>query len=63
MSHEDREMTLEEWCGKLPNSHLVNRQLKELLHHRDTTIGLWATDRPDLLTDEEKKKCYLFEIR
>jgi len=27
---EDREMTLEEWCNKLPEFHLVNKQLREL---------------------------------
>jgi len=63
MSETKREMTLEEWCAKLPEHHLVNKQLKELLHHRDITIGLWATDRPDMLTNEEKEKCFLFEIR
>lgn len=25
-----REMTLDEWCAKLPSFHLVNRQLQEL---------------------------------
>lgn len=25
--NESREMTLREWCAKLPTSHLVNRQL------------------------------------
>ena len=24
---------------------------KELQHYRDTTVGLWATDRPDLIED------------
>lgn len=30
MSDCEREMTLEEWCNKLPKFHLVNKQLKEL---------------------------------
>ena len=34
----------------------------ELLHHKVSTVGLWATDRPDVLTEEEKAKCYLFRI-
>jgi len=29
----------------------VNEELKKLRHHRDTTVGLWATDRPDLVND------------
>ncbi len=34
--------------------------VKDLEHHRDTTIGLWATDRPDLIGDPKK---VLFEIK
>ena len=26
-----REMTLKEWCARLPENHLVNKQLKGLL--------------------------------
>lgn len=32
---------------------------KELQHHKDTTIGLWATDRPDLIEDP---KNIMFQI-
>lgn len=32
---------------------LVNR-LKNLEHHESTTVGLWATDRPDLVKDPNK---------
>ena len=39
------------------------RELQALKHHRDTTVGLWATDRPDLFTDEEKEKFHLFEVK
>jgi hypothetical protein len=39
------------------------KRIKELLHYQDTTINLWATDRPDLLTEEEKKKFHLFELK
>ena len=31
-----------------------------LRHNRDTTIGLFATDRPDLIKDDKK---VLFEIK
>jgi hypothetical protein len=44
----EREMTLVEWCGKLPNIHLANRQLNrledaffellDLLEHSDETM-------------------------
>lgn len=33
---------------------------KKLKHHYDTTVGLWATDRPDLVNDPKKM---LFEIK
>jgi hypothetical protein len=33
---------------------------KDLQHHKDTTVGLWATDRPDLIDDPKK---LLFEIK
>ncbi len=28
--------------------------IKKLQHDKDTTVGLWATDRPDLVIDEKK---------
>ncbi|KKM21203.1 hypothetical protein LCGC14_1637770, partial [marine sediment metagenome] len=31
-------------------------KIKELEHYRDTTLGLYATDRPDLVKDEHKAK-------
>lgn len=36
--------------------------LKSLMHHRDTTIGLWATDRPELFDAYPELKALLFEI-
>jgi len=27
---------------------------KDLKHYQDTTVGLWATDRPDLIIDDKK---------
>jgi hypothetical protein len=30
------------------------RLIRDLEHHRDTTVGLWATDRPDLISDPVK---------
>ena len=38
----------------------ASQYIKKLEHHRDTTVGLWATDRPDLVTDTKKM---LFEIK
>ena len=35
----------------------------KLAHAKVSMVGLWATDRPDLLTEEEKKKCFLFELK
>ena len=29
-------------------------EAKKLEHHKDTTVGLWATDRPDLVDDPKK---------
>jgi len=34
---------------------------KSLQHHKDTTVGLWATDRPDMIPDDLKEK-YFFQI-
>tara|TARA_R110000803_G_scaffold79152_3_gene144671 strand:+ start:26 stop:358 length:333 start_codon:yes stop_codon:yes gene_type:complete len=31
-------------------------------HDKSCRLGLWATDRPDLLNNEERDKCFLFEI-
>jgi len=28
--------------------------VKTLLHHKDTTVGLWATDKPDAIPEERK---------
>lgn len=36
-------------------------QIKELEYHRTTTVGLWATDRPDLIPDNIKD--LFFEIK
>jgi len=34
--------------------------IKELQHYKDTTVGLWATDRPDLIQDTKK---ILFQLK
>lgn len=34
--------------------------IKELEHHKHTTVGLWATDRPELI---KNYKSLLFEIK
>ncbi len=45
-------------CGKY--SYIVEKQseIKEqnikLMHHKVTTVGLWATDRPDLIPENIK---------
>ena len=45
-------------CGKY--RYIVEKQseMKEqnvkLMHHKDTTVGLWATDRPDLIPENIK---------
>jgi len=52
-------------CGKY--SYVITKRAdiveenKKLQHHKDTTVGLWATDRPDMIPDELKEK-YFFKI-
>ena len=46
----------QEWIFVLDASERV----KNLEHHKATTVGLWATDRPDLIDDPKK---LLFEIK
>lgn len=60
---DEREVSLEEYCGKLSEYHRVNQELAALMHFQAIVKGMWATDRPDLLTDEEKERCHLFEIK
>jgi hypothetical protein len=43
-SHED----CKKWIAK------AGKYIKQLEHYRDTTRGLWATDRPDLIYDPKK---------
>ena len=50
---------IEEIVSVVNNKNL----LRTLQHHQDTTIGLWATDQPERLSDEEKTKYNMFEIR
>ena len=38
----------------------ASERIKNLEHHKATTVGLWATDRPDLIDDPKK---ILFEIK
>lgn len=33
----------------------VQYELDSLRHHKDTTVGLWATDRPELIPEEVKE--------
>ncbi len=43
----EREMTLDEWCAKLPEFHAVNRQLRALKHCRNHPFkwAVWDTLR------------------
>jgi len=34
---------------------------KELKHYHDTTVGLWATDRPDLIPKDKKHLFFKLE--
>ena len=34
-------------------------KIRKLQHHKDTTSGLWATDKPEMLNDPNQ---YLFQI-
>ncbi len=38
-----------------------NDYVKALEHHEATTVGLWATDRPDLIPEDVKE--LFFEIK
>ncbi|QQV90437.1 hypothetical protein Harreka1_30 [Olleya phage Harreka_1] len=38
----------------------LNNEIQELRHHKSTTVGLWATDRPGLINKQDRK--LLFEI-
>jgi hypothetical protein len=45
-------------CGKygyiVEKQSELKEQNKKLMHHKDTTVGLWATDRPDLIPESVK---------
>jgi len=36
-------------------------EVKKLLHHKDTTVGLWATDKPEMIPHALKEE-YFFQI-
>lgn len=42
------------------SQRMVSEQYQKLIAHRDQTVGLWATDRKDLVKDE---KNVLFQIK
>lgn len=42
------------------NAELKN-EVKRLEHFKTTTLGLWATDRPDIIPEDLKKE-YFSEI-
>lgn len=41
------------------NKLIEKLNVKKLQHHKDTTLGLWATDKPELINDPKK---LLFKI-
>ena len=52
----DKEEYKKEWIF-VPDA---SERVKILEHHKATTVGLWATDRPDLIDDPKE---LLFEIK
>lgn len=44
-------INLEEAAIKIIN--MQKKEVKELLHYRDYTIGLWCTDKPELIKDKK----------
>lgn len=52
-----RQPSYNDVIGKI---EVLNRRLRTLQHHHDTTVGLWATDRPDKVTAPDD---LLFEIK
>lgn len=47
--------------GKFKQKFIEHTELEKLRHHKTTTVGLWATDRPDIIP-EDLKKDYFFQI-
>ena len=48
-------------CKRIDGNQDADAEFKKLLHHKDTTVGLWATDLPDLIPENIKKE-FFFEI-
>lgn len=48
-------------ANQIIRKHFMKQEglMNSLMHHKDTTVGLWATDRPDLIYDP---KLLLFQI-
>lgn len=40
---------------------IIESKLKDLEHHKDTTVGLWATDKPELIPESLKDMFFLIE--
>lgn len=66
---EQREMTLREWCARLPDHHLVNRQLAELEAYRDSMgerTDAWSTEYNEMkerIAELEAQRTELVEIQ
>ena len=41
-------------CVSLDDYIELQKENEEMKHYQDTTVGLWATDRPDLIVDKKK---------
>jgi hypothetical protein len=39
------------------------RELEKLRHYKDSTVGLWATDRPDMFENIDIQKHHMFELK
>ena len=42
------------YAYKVEKQSEMKERNNRLMHHKDTTVGLYATDRPDLIPDELK---------
>lgn len=49
-----------EFDRKKIQDNCIESELKKLKHHKDTTVGLWATDKPEQIPEEIKH--LFFEI-
>jgi hypothetical protein len=48
---------------KAKKNRSIKDQTAELIHHKDTTCGLWATDRPDLIPSDIKELFFQIDFK